>query len=170
MKRWPVVWLCGAVMLGLPAGLRPQNPDCSSSVVGPQSAGVVVAKPVRKPDQVITNDPIALLSVKRPPLITATTAPVAPIGAKEETAIAGESAKKGAEIAALEQQIKDKQKRITLLMRLFVKDEQEFLKNPSGAADPFAEERRKYEQDELRWETAELAKMRERLNALNGPK
>ena len=71
------------------------------------------------------------------------------------------------EIASLEKQIQEKQKRITLLMKLFVDDEKEFLKN-SGAAEmnPVAQERRRYEQDELRWETAELAKMRGRLEAL----
>ena len=74
-----------------------------------------------------------------------------------------EAAKKAAEIALVEKQIKDKQKRITLLMRLFVDDEQTFLRDPGNAAvDGAAVERRQYEQDELQWETAELAKLKAR--------
>jgi len=124
-----------------------------------------VPKPARKPDQVITNDSIALLAVRRAaPVIVA---PAAEATKKDEAAAADEAAKKAAEIASVEKQIKDKQQRITLLMRLFVDDEQTFLRDPANTqADPAAVERRQYEQDELRWETAELAKLKARWEEL----
>jgi hypothetical protein len=50
-----------------------------------------------------------------------------------------------------------------------VNDEQAFLRDPGNTkADPVAVERRQYEQDELRWETAELAKLKARWEVLTG--
>lgn len=115
-----------------------------------------VRKPERKPDQVITNDPIARLAVRREPLRVMAT-PVA------QTATAEDTTKKVEEIALVEQQIRDKQRKIAFLMRLFVDDERRFLSDPGNASvDPAVAERRRYEQDELRWETAELAKLKAR--------
>jgi len=117
-----------------------------------------VAKPERKADQVVTEDPIALLAVRHDhdemrSAETPTPRPSDPI--------ANETARKAAEIALLEQQIRDKQKRITLLMRLFVEDEQKFLNDPGNpAVDAASAERRRYEQQELLWETAELARLK----------
>jgi hypothetical protein len=52
-------------------------------------------------------------------------------------------------------------------MRLFVDDERAFLNDPENApVNGAAAERRQYEQDELRWETAELAKMKARLREI----
>ena len=71
--------------------------------------------------------------------------------------------RKAAEIALVEQQIREKQKRIAFLLRLFVYDERTFLNDPGNAAVVgAAAERRQYEQDELKWETAELAKLKAR--------
>jgi hypothetical protein len=80
-----------------------------------------------------------------------------------QTATAEDTTKKVEEIALVEQQIRDKQRKIAFLMRLFVDDERRFLSDPGNASvDPAVAERRRYEQDELRWETAELAKLKAR--------
>ena len=82
-----------------------------------------------------------------------------------------EKEKRAAEIARLESQIREKQKQIALLMRLFVNDERTFLNDPGNTrVEETARERRKYEQDELLWETAQLAQMKARLNELTAAK
>ena len=118
-----------------------------------------VAKPTRKPDQVITSDPIALLAVRQSPASATSNG-----GGKNDGALGtSETSRKAAEIASVEQQIKDKQTRIVLLMRLFVDDERAFLNDPSNTnVDAAVAERRRYEQDELHWETAELARLKAR--------
>jgi len=153
----------GLILLSVPAGLRAQNPDNSANVAQAASAKVTVSKPVRRSDQVITNDTIGLLAVRRTPRVMPAPAMEA-LAPKDDGAATNAEARKAAEIASLEKQIRDKQKRIALLMKLFVNDEKEFLKYQGAAeADPAAQERRRYEQDELRWETAELAKLQARL-------
>jgi len=128
-------------------------------------------KPVHKPDWVVTDDSIARLAVPRTPRLAeapaAGAANSATATAKEVSATPEDAAAKNAEIAALEKQIQDKQKRIALLMRLFVNDERPFLVNPGDvAANSAAQERRKYEQDELLYEAAEIARLRERVERL----
>jgi hypothetical protein len=151
-------------LLGGCAGARAQSQDRATSSDSKQT-NVVVAKPVRKADQVLTDDSIALLAVRR----TAAVASTAVDGKSNSSWALDEAGRKEEEIATLQQQIKDKQKRITLLLRLFVDDEKAFVMNPAGGnTDPVVAERRRYEQDELRWETAELWKLRARLVELQG--
>jgi len=159
-------WAPFLVALCVPAGLPAQSPDKTTSDGhdGAQTAAVV--KPVRKPDQVITNDSIALLAVRRAPRIVPVPAAVEPQGTADSSAARDAAARLAAEITALEKQVQEKQKRITLLIRLFVNDEREFLRNPGAAADPVVQERRRYEQDELRWETAEVARLQAKLEEL----
>lgn len=147
-------------LLGGCAGVRAQTQDPSGGANANGTKSVVVPKPVRKPDQVTTDDSIALLAVRRTPETVA--------GARLESGGVGSAEPQGVpEITELQQQIKDKQKRIALLMRLFVEDERQFVIDPGNVtADPAAAERRRYEQDELRWETAELAKLKARLEEL----
>ncbi len=139
----------------------PAIPDPHTSQVG------IVAKPTHKADQVLTSDPIALLAVRHAPvsgtdLLPGNTGHVNPL-------IADETARKAAELASLEQQIGDNQKRIVLLLRLFVDDERAFLNDPANTnVNPAVAERRRYEQDELRWETAELARLKAKLRLLTG--
>jgi len=125
-------------------------------------------KPVRKPDQVITNDPVALLAVRKaPPYIAPAATQPAATATDEAGTVPEDTEKRAAEIALLEKQIQDKQKKIVLLMRLFVTDERPFLDNPGNPkGDEASQDRRKYEQDELLWETSELAKLKTKLNAL----
>jgi hypothetical protein len=145
-----------------------QNPEktaetpTSQKKSGPQ-------KPTRDTGWVTTNDPVALLSVQKAPRIVEAPATDAAglAEGKGASATEDESARRAAEIASVEKQIQDKQKRIALLMRLFVKDERPFLNNPEGtAAETTAQEQRKYEQNELLYETAELAKLTAKLEEL----
>jgi len=125
-------------------------------------------KPTRDTGWVTTTDPVALLTVRgaarngeAPADDTANAAGGAP----------GEATTKGGEIAELEKQIQVKQKRIALLIRLFATDERPFLIDPGDTTvEATAQERRKYEQDEMLYETAELAKMRGRLEKLKAEK
>jgi hypothetical protein len=127
--------------------------------------------PVRKTDWVRTDDPIALLAVgdaedfRSAPLRDGSALPET---AKAESApLRGETAKKNEEIAAIEKQIVEKQKRIALLMRLFVNDEPAFLIDPTNKdVEAAVRERRKYEQDELLFESAEIARLRAKAEAL----
>ncbi len=72
-----------------------------------------------------------------------------------------------AEISLLRQQLKDKQKQVELLMRMFNTDERTFLIDPSGqTGDGDAAAKRRYEQEELRKTAAEVAALRARLDTL----
>jgi len=87
--------------------------------------------------------------------------------AQPGAAPADDTEKKAAAIASLEKQIAEKQKKIVLLMQLFVNDEQGFLRDPGGKQlDPEVKERRQAEQNELHEETGQLAQLKARLNAL----
>jgi hypothetical protein len=123
---------------------------------------------VHKPHTVIINDPIVRLAAPSSRPAVGPGAPAAEAAAAKESPATGEDGtQKKAEIAALEKQIKEKQQKVELLMRLFVADEQAFLKNPvSPSEDPVTRERLRYEQDELHWETAEVARLRAQLDAL----
>jgi hypothetical protein len=157
----------GSGVVGTPALLRAQSPSGPTEAVKPQSEKGA-KKPVRKPDQVLTNDPVALLAVRKaPPYIPPASAQPVATATDEAGAVPEDPEKRAAEIALLEKQIQDKQKRIVLLMRLFVNDERPFLDDPGNPkGDEASQDRRKYEQDELLWETAELAKLKARLKEL----
>lgn len=135
-------------------------------------------RPVHKLNEVPTTDSVVLLGVKR-----AGTGAVESVGGAQNGAGPAQAAsapklnipvaatddpeKKAAEIASLQKQIQDKMKRITFLMRLFVDDEKAFIVDPANPkGDGASQERRKYEQDELLWETAELARLKARLNEI----
>jgi hypothetical protein len=169
MKVRRSVYFPLVVALSVPAGMWAQSQEVPASSA--QNPNInVVQKPMRKADQAITNDSIALLAVRRTPgVIVSPAAEGVSDTTKEQSAAAGETVKTAAEIALVEQQIRDKQKRIALLLRLFVDDERAFLNDPGNAkVDAAAVERRRYEQDELRWETAELARLKERRRELGG--
>ncbi len=157
------------VALSVPPGVWSQSQEIpSNGAQNPRAS--VVSKPTRKPDQVITNDSIALLAVPRVPAVIAPPAVEDAGGVtKERSPGVDGGARKATEIASVEQQIKEKQKRVALLMRLFVGDERAFLIDPGNMkVDAAIAERRRYEQDELRWETAELARLTERWKELTG--
>lgn len=127
----------------------------SSPAFTPAQQSTAPQKPTHKSDQVLTSDPIALLAVTSHP----GDAPTA--GATSALATPTNAASRKAALAAIEKQIKEKQDHIILLMRLFVDDEKKFVIDPTNPqVDPAIKERRKYEQDELLYETAELAKLK----------
>ena len=71
------------------------------------------------------------------------------------------------EIVAVRQEIKDKQRKLELLMKMFVTDEQTFIRNPSGqSGDDDLAMKRRYEQEELRKQAAEIGQLRARLDVL----
>ena len=112
----------------------------------------------RKSHQATTGDTIVLLAARREAVAAPDPVPVE---------IANDTANKAAEIASLEQGICDKQKRIALLMRLFVQDERAFVNDPINSnADAASTMRRRDEQEELHGETAELARLKARLREI----
>jgi hypothetical protein len=71
------------------------------------------------------------------------------------------------DIAAVQLEIKDKQKKVELLMRMFNTDERPFLNDPSGqTADSDAANKRRFEQEELRKTAAEAAALRAKLEQM----
>jgi hypothetical protein len=118
-----------------------------------------------------SNDPVVHLADRAPraaesapPQPAASEASTAP---KEQSATPDDPAQRKAEIAALEKEIRDRKRKVELLMRLFVTDEKAFLLNPTNPnEDAATREQRRYEQDELHYETAQVARLQARLDAL----
>jgi hypothetical protein len=158
MRRCLRVCFPAVMLLSIGSCLWAQEQTVGAATA--QGAKKVVA-PARKNDQVITDDPIALLAVQRDASSVAqTTKPTADTRPDADTAL-----------GSLEKLIKEKQSRIVLLLRLFVDDEKKFVMDPTNpAVDAAAKERRKYEQDELLYETAELAKLKARWEQLKSPR
>jgi hypothetical protein len=159
-----------AAVLSLPGSLPAQTQEKAAEAPQAQASSGP-AKPVHKSDWVITNDSIVRLTAQRDQGMAETTTKDAtknkPATGKELPTTAEDPTKRSMEIADLEKQIQEKQKRIALLMRLFVRDEQPFIRDPLGAqTDRPAQDRRKYEQDELLYESAEIARLRTRLEQL----
>jgi hypothetical protein len=124
--------------------------------------------PPQRQTAVITTDSLKATVVSRA-AHPADAASVQPVHAIHEDAPNSpeETARKEAEIVSLRKQIREKQKRIELLMRLFVTDERKFVQSPDDVPpDPSIQARVRYEQEELRAETAVCAQLRARLDAL----
>jgi len=152
-------------ILSTPGVCRAQSkskpPDAQPSSID----GEVHGTPVKKTPP-LTDDDIALLAPR--PATGTVGAPktdaAAEPAAKESATATQEPEKRKAEIAALEQQIKEKQRRIQLLMRMFVIDEQAFLRDPSGQSEEDeARAKRQFEQEELLQEGKDIARLRARL-------
>jgi hypothetical protein len=128
-------------------------------------------KPVWDPGWVKTSDPVALLTVRQAPKVVETPKVEKVAQGIEARSPEDPAQRKAAEIASVEKQIQEKQARIVFLLRLFVNDERLFLNDPGNpAGDAAARERRKYEQDELLYETAQLAKLKAELEGLRARK
>jgi hypothetical protein len=162
--RLAVMFLSSATILIGGAPVFAQSQPAPTPAVQTQTTPSA-RKPVHKLNEVPTDDSLVLLAVRRTPAESAK--PVPAVAAQDANASATNTEKQAAEIASLQKQIQDKIKRITFLMRLFVSDERPFLNDPSNPqVDPDSQERRKYSQDELLYETAELARLKARLNQL----
>lgn len=148
-----------------PASLAQDNSSASSST----STNTSAAPQKQLPHQVIviTNDNIHLPIVPRAPRPAAPPAPQPSPQAQTVPPAPVEDPAQTAEIVSLQKQIKEKQKRIELLMHLFATDERGFMKSPTDAPDNTAEQARvRSEQEELRAETAACARLQARLAAL----
>ena len=159
-----IFFLAVAGLLSVPGGSWAQGKDKEPKVAGARLVDGTKGTPV-KARPVITDDDICLLAARAPAKPTGNTKAGAP-GAKSAV-IAQDAEKTKAEIAALQVQIKEKQRKIELLMQMFVTDERPFLNDPSGQnGDADAQAKRRYEQEELREQTAEIAQLRTRLEVL----
>ncbi|MGB2633752.1 MAG: hypothetical protein WAM58_07435 [Candidatus Acidiferrum sp.] len=147
------------------AQTKNKPPDVEESRIAAGTGGT----PVKKLP-VITDDDISLLAV-RAPAKSAETLNVEAAkesAAKESGGVPRDPENIKTEILALERQVKDKQRQIELLMRIFVCDEQAFLKDPSGQLeDDEARAKRKFEQEELLEKAKEIAQLRTRLNLIS---
>jgi hypothetical protein len=112
-----------------------QSKDKSPVEKKPRHADVLEGTPVKRAP-VTSDDSITRLEPNPPAGHAERTAKVADAaGEKEASATTEDADRKAAQIASLEKHIQDKQKRILLLMRLFVTDEQGFLRNPGDSQD-----------------------------------
>ena len=142
---------------------RAQNKDKPPDAKLPSIDGEVKGTAVKKsPPR--TDDDIALLAPRTAGNSAQSGEKAGEAASKESATVPQDPEKRKTEIASLEQQIKEKQKKIELLMRMFVVDEEAFLKDPSGQSEEQeARAKRKYEQDELLREGKEIAQLRTRL-------
>lgn len=150
-----IATVAGALFLVFPSIVLAQ--DSSSSGTVPQ-----------KPRQatVITNDNIKL-PVQPAPRPASSPAPQPASLVVTTPPPAADAAAKTSEIVALQKQIKEKQKRIELLMHLFATDERLFLQSPTDSqGDPTTQNRIRLEQEEIRAESAACARLQTRLDAL----
>jgi len=160
-----------AVLLGavsMPGACRAQSKNKPPDVQPSSIAGEVHGTQVKK-TPALTDDGIALLAPRpaaNPAETAKTDAPGEP-ATKASAEVPQDPEKRKAEIAALEQQIKEKQLKIQLLMRMFVLDEEAFLKDPSGQSEEEeARAKRRFEQEELLQEGKEVARLRARLELI----
>lgn len=161
--------LLGAV--SMPGVCRAQSknkpPDVQPSSIADEVHGTQVKK-----TPALTDDDIALLAARPAanPVEALKPEAAAEPATREFAAAPQDPQKRKAEIAALEQQIKEKQLKIQLLMRMFVLDEEAFLKDPSGQSEEEeARAKRRFEQEELLQEGKEVARLRARLEQIVPP-
>jgi len=163
LRVFAVVSVCALCVPGI---CRAQNKvkDKVSDIEAAQTSNGVKGTPVKKAP-VLTDDEIGLL-VARQPARSADAAKAEP-AAKDSPAIPQDPEQRKAEIAALQQAIKEKQSKMHLLMQMFVIDEEAFLKDPTGDSEnEDARAKRHFEQDELLREGKELGQLRARLDLL----
>ena len=157
----PVLLLCVAEVFW--AQSRTQRPDDTSKRAADGAGGTMVKKA-----PVVTDDDIAKLTVRKRSAAPETLVAKSNVGAGVDVfSAAADPEKAQAELAALRQQLKDKQKQLELLMNMFVTDEQMFIRNPNGqSGEDDAQMKRRFEQEELRQEAAEIAKLRTRVESM----
>jgi hypothetical protein len=158
-----VVSVCALCVPGI---CRAQNKakDKPSDIEAAQTSAGMKGTPVKKAP-VLTDDDIGLL-VARQPAKSADASKVDP-AAKDSPATPQDPEQRKAEIASLQQQIKEKQSKMHLLMQMFVIDEEAFLKDPTGGLEnDDARAKRHFEQEELLREGKELGQLRARLDLL----
>jgi len=157
--------VCMAILLGavsLPGVCRAQSKNKPPNAQPSPIAGAVQGTQVKK-TPALTDDEIALLAPLPPKTATDPATKATPEAPQDPD-------ERKAEIASLEQQIKEKQRKIQLLMRMFVLDEEAFLKDPSGQSEEEeARAKRRFEQEELLQQGKEVARLRARLEQIAPP-
>jgi hypothetical protein len=139
---------------------KTKAPDIEASQTSTGMKGTSVKKA-----PVLTDDDIGLLVARQP--AKSTDAAKAEPAAKDSPAIPQDPEQRKAEIAALEQQIKEKQSKMHLLMQMFVIDEEAFFRDTTGGLEnDDARAKRRFEQDEMLREGKELGQLRARLDLL----
>lgn len=138
------------------------RPDDTSVRAADGAGGTMVKKA-----PVTTDDDIAKLTVRTQNKPAETL--VARNAAPEIQPSVGENPEKAnAELAALRQELKDRQRKLELLMKMFVTDEQAFIRNPGGqSGEDEPQMKRRYEQGELRQQAAEIGRVRARMEGLS---
>jgi hypothetical protein len=138
------------------------------SVTNAQDKSPAATKSQPQQATVITNE--NMLSLPRAPRIVVSPSPQLTEGNQKASAASApthDPSLKAAEITSLQKELKDKQKHIELLMRLFVADERRWVQFPTDeVSDPAAKARIRFEQDELLAESAACARIQAKLNAL----
>ena len=150
--------LCFLALLPTANAQKPSAPSSQSQSPSPRKITVV------------TNENLKYTVLTQPEHSPAVPSPQATAAVQPSIPVTPEdAAQKAAEIASLQKQIREKQKRIELLMHLFVTDEKKFVQFPSDVAlDPEAQARIRSEQEELRRETSACAQLQSQLDALQG--
>lgn len=153
-----------------PPQSRAQAVEKSAAAAPTNAASTEPSMPTRRTGQTANNDPIALIAAHQQDPASGHSADsdaMRNVSAKEISTAPGQAQNKPETIAGIESLIAEKQKRIALLMRLFVDDERAFLNDPTNTnVDPNVHDRRKYEQDELLFESSEIARLRAKAQEL----
>jgi hypothetical protein len=163
LRVFAVVSVCALCVPGI---CRAQNKVKAkvSEIEAAQTSTGMKGTPVKK-TPVLTDDDIGLLVARQP--ATSADAQKTDSAAKDSPAIPQDPEQRKAEIAALQQAIKEKQSKMQLLMHMFVIDEEAFLKDPTGESEnEDARAKRHFEQDELLREGKEVGQLRARLELL----
>lgn len=128
------------------------------------------SKLVETKDVVLLNEMVGTKIVKEPSKITDSIVALQtgqPTTAMVAAVVAHGSTTPLSEIAGLQQEIKNKQKKLELLMHMFVADERPFLIDPSSMpADQDTVAKRRFEQEELHRESAAIAALQAKLDQL----
>lgn len=145
------------------AQTKTQRPDDTSKRAADGAGGTMVKKA-----PVVTDDGITKLTVGKQNKPEETRLAKSNATTKtDDFSIANDPEKANAELAALRQELKDRQRKLELLMKMFVIDEQTFIRNPSGQSDEDdAQMKRRFEQEELRQEAAKIGQLHDRLESL----
>ena len=162
LRAFPIIFVLLLCAPGFSWGQsKTPRPDDTSLRAADGAGGTMVKKA-----PVTTDDDIAKLTVRKQ------NKPVETLVAKSagpdmNFSVVADPEKAKEELASLRLELKDKQRKLELLMKMFVTDEQAFIRNPSGQnGEDEAQMKRRYEQEELRKQTAEIGRLRAQMEVL----
>lgn len=144
-----------------PPGTQP-GPSTETHTQPPPSPDAAPTPPSHP--QAVSAQPAALASDHAP--VSAAVPDLNPPAAQPTTTPQAREAQVKPEVAALKQQLVDQQKQVDLLMRLHALDQEAFLTNPDHDKDPQGKAKLDAQQEELRAKVAEVARLKEKLDAI----